>query len=279
MGFPGPHRTVGTVALYCRSFLQASLLLGAILCLGGKEGALATLPPRPSKGAVPAPLELPLGLGAVRTQRRSPGTARSCSIRVPALRARLMPSFLSSWTSPVPEFTEASVAGDWDICGKLQDGGRGRDSSFAAAGVAAEAIRRAAGSEEATVFLRAWEALRSGKCLSLSLSIDRVATLSTPHKYSLGSSFSVAGIWQVRRRPFLPTVLEVELGFPADVPEVILVLQAPLKSGTWLMQVPQVGPGVASLSFSPFFPWKSYQLLVADIKPRGRSPTVDILLQ
>ncbi|CDJ51845.1 hypothetical protein, conserved [Eimeria brunetti] len=280
MIFPRSLETVGTTAVNCRNIIQSFLLLVAIFFLGGRGGALATLLPRFSEGASPAPLQPHHALGIVRPQLRTPVATRSCSTHLIQLEPRLVPSFLSWWTSSAPEFTEASLAGEWDIHGKLQDSTDERgDSCVSAADAAVEALSRAVGPKEAATLSRVLEALQSGKPLSLSLAANRVATLSTPYKFSLGNSFSVAGIWQLRRRPFLPTVLEVELAFPEDAPEVILILQAPVKSGTWLKQVPQLGRGEASLSFSPFFPWKSHRLRAVEIKPHGKNPSVDTLLQ
>ncbi|CDJ35984.1 uncharacterized protein EMH_0004030 [Eimeria mitis] len=279
MGSIGTLNTVAKAAIVCRSVLHSCLLLAAVLSLDGREGALARQLPRCSTGPGAAPLEPHHAFRLGRMQLSTPVAARSGSKQFLPVEHRFVPSFLSWWTSPVPEYTEASVAGEWDVRAKLQDGLHGDDSSIAAANAATEALTRAVGPKEAATFLRVWEALRTRKRLLLSLSTNRIAALSLPQKYSLGSSFSVTGIWQVRRRPFLPSVVEVEFGFPADVPEVILVLQAPLKSGTWLKHVPQVGPGEASLAFSPFFPWKSLRLGVVEMKPHEKDPTVDTLLQ
>ncbi|CDJ57286.1 hypothetical protein, conserved [Eimeria maxima] len=245
MGFQKALKTPGTTATHWACFLQSCLLLAGVLFLGGKEEVLAALFERSYMGERPTPLQPQFGFRSGWTQLRKPLGGRSCSTDFLPLKHRLEPSFLSSWTSPSPEIAEASVAGDWDVSGKLQEGAQGGGSRLAAGNVAAGAIRRAAGAKEATAFVSILEALQRGRRLSLSLSTNRVAELSISKKFSLGTGLSVRGIWQ----------------------------------GSWLRQVPQLGLGEASLYFSPFFPWRSHPLGAVEIKPHEDDPTVDTLLQ
>ncbi|XP_026189902.1 uncharacterized protein LOC34623849 [Cyclospora cayetanensis] len=205
---------------------------------------------------------------------RSCNPARCCPRAPPQLPLALIPF----WAAPPPEFSEASLSGEWSLRGKLQDLPEGHTAGTSERDSAAESVRAAAGPRAATDFLRVWDALHSGKHLSLYLSSDRLATLRIP-SFCPMVSYTFKGIWQVRRRPLQPPLMEVELGFPPGSPEVILALSAPLKSGSWIPHVPQAGPGEVTISFSPFLPWKSRRVLAVEICPQTNEATVDGLLQ
>lgn len=182
-------------------------------------------------------------------------------------------AFLSSWTSPPQEFSEALLSGEWHVRGQLQN------AAPEVGDAAAETVRNAGGPNAAAAFLQVWRALVSGKPLSLSLSGNRLAILRVSCFSGLVAPFSYNGIWQVRGRPFFAPLVEVELGFPPENPAVILVLNAPLKSGPWVPGVPVVGQGEASLSFSPFFPWKSRRVGEVELHPKTKKATVDAFFQ
>lgn len=266
-------------AKYCSGTVSLVLLLAVALCSGGGREVSAALLSRPTIEHLAARRELLGSFSLLGTKSlRTPAACRS-RVCTSMPHHRSVPAVLPSWNSSIPEHAEAMMSGEWDVHWKAQNGDAGGIPDVSAANAAAEAIRSAAGASEAEAFSRLWEALRGGKLLSLSLSNNRVASLRILRSWPVNNTLSFRGIWQVRARPFLPTVLEVELGFPSEVPEVILVLRAPLKAGFWLRQVPQLVSGDASLSFSPFFPWNTQRLGIVAISPRRKNPTVDTMLQ
>lgn len=266
----------------CRSAAIAAFLLtlAAAVCHGA-AGASATLLPRSCRSPLEGPeaRDPPFRLAGAKL----PGVPPALGYSFHRLRQqRPALALLSSWTSPPQEYSETSVSGEWYIRGKQQVATT-KDAADAAAKEAAarasEALGEADGPRAAAAFLRVWDGLRSGKWLSLHLSSNRIAILRTPSLYSLGRSFTYEGIWQIRGRPFLPPLLEIELGFPPEIPEIILVLSVPLASGPWVSQVPLAGHGKAGLSFSPFFPWKARQAGQVEIQPKTRKAAVDALFQ
>ncbi|KAL8439713.1 hypothetical protein Efla_000383 [Eimeria flavescens] len=220
-----------------------------------------------------------IGLGALRSPPAGEGATGGflspsqwrCPCQ-PSHRQRQLLAFLPLWPSSSQDFPESLFAGEWRIRGKLQDA-----AARVAASEAAEAVAAAGGSAAAAAFQRVWEALASGRLSSLVLSNNRLAAFRIPSWGGVLPPFSFEGIWQVRGRPFQPPLLEVEFSFPPEDPAVILILNAPLRAGAYLSGVPLLGEADASLSFSPFLPWKGRRLGRVDIQPKTNKPMVDIL--
>ncbi|OEH76670.1 hypothetical protein cyc_08024 [Cyclospora cayetanensis] len=261
----------------CPRAVAVFVLFAAAVCLC-TAGASAALVPRFCRHPFPAAAVSNQARRRVSSKFLSP-TLSSCSSIDCTLQPPQLPlALISFWAAPPPEFSEASLSGEWSLRGKLQDLPEGHTAGTSERDSAAESVRAAAGPRAATDFLRVWDALHSGKHLSLYLSSNRLATLRIP-SFCPMVSYTFKGIWQVRRRPLQPPLMEVELGFPPGSPEVILALSAPLKSGSWIPHVPQAGPGEVTISFSPFLPWKSRRVLAVEICPQTNEATVDGLLQ
>ncbi|KAL8273780.1 hypothetical protein Esti_002254 [Eimeria stiedai] len=149
-------------------------------------------------------------------------STQSNSSCYPSFQRRQLLSFLSSWTSPPQDFPEASFCGEWHVKGQLPEAAREE------ADAAADLVGKAGGPHAASAFLRVLEALRSGRSVCVVLSSDRLAAIRISSCRGLLPPFSFNGVWQVRGRPFLRPLLEIEFAFPPEDPVVILVINAPL---------------------------------------------------
>ncbi|KAL8431665.1 hypothetical protein ACSSS7_005153 [Eimeria intestinalis] len=198
-------------------------------------------------------------------------TERTSSCRLSRQRRQPL-SFLSSWTSAPQDFSEATFCGEWHFQGQLHEAAARKEAD-----AAADLVRKAGGPEAAAAFLRMWEALLGGNAVSVDLSSDRQAAIRICSCHGVLPPFSFRGIWQVRGRPFLRPLLEIEFAFPSDSPAVILVISTPLRSGTYIPAVPLTGEGEISLAFSPFLPWKVVKIGKAELSPKTNKPTVDVL--
>ncbi|KEP65940.1 UNVERIFIED_CONTAM: hypothetical protein HHA_314460 [Hammondia hammondi] len=82
-------------------------------------------------------------------------------------------------------------------------------------------------------------------------------------------------VWQLKRQPFAALSVEIEVPFPANDPEFILVFVAPVEPGRFLPSSVRVNEGRLFVAVSPFLPWQKIEIGNFSMRPKTLKTIVD----
>ncbi|CBZ55329.1 conserved hypothetical protein [Neospora caninum Liverpool] len=125
---------------------------------------------------------------------------------------------------------------------------------------------------------RALDELASDTALSLTLNVNREGHLAAG-RGSAGQIFKSnpfpPAVWQLKRQPFSALSVEIEVPFPPNDPEFILVFVAPVEPGHFLPSSVRVNRGRLFVAVSPFLPWQKIEIGTFSMHPKTLKAIVD----
>ncbi|KFH17665.1 putative transmembrane protein [Toxoplasma gondii MAS] len=222
-----------------------------------------------------------------QANKKQSGSLRPPGTLFPALR---LAGFIASSSSEA--VTEMSLGGEWNVEVNLQlavselasqvyghpgDGGTQGGAGFFRRwlSIGQKGQRK---DWQRHPFFRALLEMAARKDLALTLNVNREGFLAIGRGADPLANqrhpFPPA-VWQLKRQPFAALSVEIEVPFPADDPEFILVFVAPVEPGRFLPSSVRVNEGRVFVAVSPFLPWQKIEIGNFSMRPKTLKTIVD----